>query len=466
MKKNIIFSFLVFTLLFTYQTIHASFFGDLFNHIFGGKTAVVEPSNLGASATTPLSVAKLITTPTKDLTPRISYWSGKVNQHVDIASSSWQTDPDGSSGSSIDKLVYCKKFYPNTTSVVAYKTETINSWYGSGNKNNYASSQMSYSCVQNTPGTIIGKHSCNQNKFDSAFLLISPDPSDQKTKDFLDFLGNFKTKFEQSFQDATYDLATYKVDDIFVTKSGSENYLTNPSQVDFNSAIKDLIAKKGDKYDFINVFTTYDSQSGSDYFFSVQNNVKNIGMNIFDYSKNYGSSGKLLGVSFLGDLLSQFKKAIAPDKYGNTHLSDDQKSLFGIGVLLHEIGHHSCCYIGSNFLGDGDSSKLEILTNNMHFYEGLESPPKTQDVLGTVPWLFNKNNNTYYEDRSFSDYPLRYHPITLYLMGLLPKDQYSTKFNIFNGGTNNQIKETDVKIYKTISVNDIIKFAGERNCVK
>ncbi|HUC88782.1 MAG TPA: Ser-Thr-rich GPI-anchored membrane family protein [Candidatus Paceibacterota bacterium] len=138
MKKYIISVLVVAVVFLSYQTLHG---------IFSGQTAV-EPSNLGASATTPLSVAKLITTPTKDLTPRISYWSGKVNQHVDIATSTWQTDPDGSSGSSIDKLVYCKKFYPYTTSVVAYKTETINSWYGSGNKNNYASSQMSYSCVQ------------------------------------------------------------------------------------------------------------------------------------------------------------------------------------------------------------------------------------------------------------------------------------------------------------------------------
>lgn len=89
----------------------------------------------------------ILTTPTTDLTPRISYWSGKVNQHVDIASGTWQTDLDGSSGANIDKLTYCKKFYPNTTSVVQYKNETINSWQNSGNTGNLTSTRISYKCV-------------------------------------------------------------------------------------------------------------------------------------------------------------------------------------------------------------------------------------------------------------------------------------------------------------------------------
>ena len=42
---------------------------------------------------------------------KISYWSGKVNQHTD-ANGVWQTDPDGTSGADLDKITYCKKFYP------------------------------------------------------------------------------------------------------------------------------------------------------------------------------------------------------------------------------------------------------------------------------------------------------------------------------------------------------------------
>jgi len=307
---------------------------------------------------------------------------------------------------------------------------------------------------------------CNQNQFNSAFLLISPDINNQKTKEFVNFLENLKTRFEQSFKDATYGTSSVKVDDIFVTNIGSENYIDNPSQIDFRSVLKELISKKDDKYDFVSVFTNYDPKSNSDYSFVVRNNIKNIGYeNIFDHSDQYGSAGKLLGITFHGDLFSRFKKATTPDEYGNIYLSEVEKDLFGVGVLLHEIGHFWCCYIGENFIGDGDPSKLEILAENMHFYQGLESPSKTQDVLGTVPWLLDENNNTYYRDNSFNTYPYRYHPITLYLMGLLPKDQYSKEFNIFDIGTTLNKDPDAIKKYKTISVNDIIKFSGERACV-
>ena len=102
----------------------------------------------GATTTFPVcSAVSTDYTATQDLTPRISVWQGKVNQHVDIASKTWQSDNDGSSVAEVDKLTYCKKFYPNTTSVVEYKTETINSWHDAGNVNNYPSTRMSYKCV-------------------------------------------------------------------------------------------------------------------------------------------------------------------------------------------------------------------------------------------------------------------------------------------------------------------------------
>jgi hypothetical protein len=80
-------------------------------------------------------------------TPRISYWSGKVNQHFDLISGTWMTDPDGISGAGIDKLAYCKKFYPETENFVEYKVETINNWKSIGNIGGDVSSRMSYRCI-------------------------------------------------------------------------------------------------------------------------------------------------------------------------------------------------------------------------------------------------------------------------------------------------------------------------------
>lgn len=82
-----------------------------------------------------------------DTTLRIMYWSGKVNQHVDI-SGNWLTDSDGVSGADLDKLTYCKKFFPNTIGTEDYMLETTNTWHDRGNVGGpYTSTKMSTKCL-------------------------------------------------------------------------------------------------------------------------------------------------------------------------------------------------------------------------------------------------------------------------------------------------------------------------------
>ena len=50
--------------------------------------------------------------------PRIAYWPGKVNLHRD-SGGNWTKDSDCSSGAGINPLIYCKKFYPATTSATS-----------------------------------------------------------------------------------------------------------------------------------------------------------------------------------------------------------------------------------------------------------------------------------------------------------------------------------------------------------
>jgi len=87
-----------------------------------------------------------------DKTPRIAYWYGKVNQHVD-SKGKWQTDPDGTSGADLDKLTYCKKWYPNTVSVEPYVRETIEQWRAAGNSGDYPNSVITDKCVQGKKST-------------------------------------------------------------------------------------------------------------------------------------------------------------------------------------------------------------------------------------------------------------------------------------------------------------------------
>ena len=80
-----------------------------------------------------------------DDTPRISYWWGKVNQHTEDGI--WKTDPDGRSGANLDKLAYCRKWYPETARVEPYEVETITDWKRAGNRGSYTRTSMSDRCV-------------------------------------------------------------------------------------------------------------------------------------------------------------------------------------------------------------------------------------------------------------------------------------------------------------------------------
>jgi hypothetical protein len=78
-------------------------------------------------------------------TKRISYWSGKVNQHT--SDGIWQTDADGTSGANIDMLAYCRKYFPLTGSVVkSDRRETITFWTR-GNDQPFSSLKDVYECV-------------------------------------------------------------------------------------------------------------------------------------------------------------------------------------------------------------------------------------------------------------------------------------------------------------------------------
>lgn len=84
---------------------------------------------------------------------RISYWAGKVNVHTDPVTSVWLGDSDCVSGAGIDPLMYCKKFYPKTTSVtsVPVTKKPPNIWNTEGCGQQYSSDGIQeWTC--NAPG--------------------------------------------------------------------------------------------------------------------------------------------------------------------------------------------------------------------------------------------------------------------------------------------------------------------------
>ena len=94
--------------------------------------------------------------PTVDLTPRISMWFGKVNQHNDAGT--WLTDPDGVAGAgSYDdwgdegwgdrKLEYCQRFWPDTVDVVLRDSPEEIVFYTRHNTDAYLSTKPVWECV-------------------------------------------------------------------------------------------------------------------------------------------------------------------------------------------------------------------------------------------------------------------------------------------------------------------------------
>jgi len=86
--------------------------------------------------------------------PRISYCAGKINQHFDTDAGIWKTDPDGSSGSGEDKLKYCQKWYPSTTSISGKPNTELISFCGGEEKTcSHISREDVFECIGATVNT-------------------------------------------------------------------------------------------------------------------------------------------------------------------------------------------------------------------------------------------------------------------------------------------------------------------------
>ena len=77
---------------------------------------------------------------------KIAYWCGKVNLH--LVGGQWVTDPDGVSGCDVDKLRYCRKFWPAVTAVQEAGLESLRGFRNRGNRDGpFSTTKMTYRCV-------------------------------------------------------------------------------------------------------------------------------------------------------------------------------------------------------------------------------------------------------------------------------------------------------------------------------
>ena len=109
----------------------------------------------------------------------IALWPGKVNQHFE--NGQWVTDPDGHSGALVNKLTYCRKWYPGTTEVILDDIEYIEGFRNAGNTGSFSAEVQTYKCYGGT--TVSQKYFPNKPSSITINLYIIAD----KVYEYSDF---------------------------------------------------------------------------------------------------------------------------------------------------------------------------------------------------------------------------------------------------------------------------------------
>ena len=282
---------------------------------------------------------------------------------------------------------------------------------------------------------------CESKNFKMAFVLVAQNANDV-TPERLNKLSVLKNELSKAFAEATRNLASMDTsDDIAVILAQDINIFEK------------FYETHDDIYDFISIYYTPlpnlpASIQGHTPF--VQN-IKGIGMPLADSSNLNWAKGKLKGQNIMGSI--------------DMYRLDSSSLPLAMNGLLHETGHQWCCYVGDNFAAGEGGAKLEVLWQGIHLYVGLQTPDEEGDAMKAGRWV--PNNDGTYKNRTLGVGPTKYHPFVLYFMGLLPKEEYDIKFQIFDAGGIDGMWNLERAIpYKEVSVGDIIEVAGERVCIK
>lgn len=309
---------------------------------------------------------------------------------------------------------------------------------------------------------------CNKKNFTAALIFVTKKNSDPKLSVYKEKLDYIKNRFPWAFNFATGGLATISISEnpVILDIVGLFN---SDGKLDIQNTMKEFYKSNGDNFNFVYIFTDYDNTSGSYYHVQVKNMVKGIGFtDVFDFSSNYGSGGKLMGINYMNDQLDQEQISGCYNEQKDNFNLLTYNSNCGMYLLLHETAHQWASYAGDKVTNYNPSLvNLGILSSNgAHYYLGLNSPNGTRDPLAdTLPWVKAPDNSLYLDNSQGSDL-LKYHPFTLYFMGLLPENQYDAKFDILqNFGFSTKYGHQSMgSVYKQVSVRDIISKEGLRVC--
>jgi hypothetical protein len=311
---------------------------------------------------------------------------------------------------------------------------------------------------------------CNKKDFTAALIFVTKDISSLELNVYKEKLDYIKNRFPWAFSYATGGLATMSIPEnpIILDSTG---LIGSEGRLDVQSTMKKFYESYGDNFDFVNIFTNTSNTNGDNYHFNTKNNIKGIGWvgDSFDNSYNYGSNGKLMGINYEDNLLDTDKFTSCYKEQKNNFNSLTVNSECGMWTILHETAHQWAAYAG-DIVDDDNPSKvnLGIRNSGSHYYYGLTSPEGTRNLMGGITWKKAPDNSVFVNFDLDTDI-LKYHPFTLYFMGLLPENQYDTKFKLLQKNTNYQATPSQgymamESVYKEVSVRDIINKEGQRTC--
>lgn len=185
-----------------------------------------------------------------------------------------------------------------------------------------------------------------------------------------------------------------------------------------------------DDYDFLAVFTPVVSAGGILFHQDVRNDVQGIGKPLFDQTADYGSTGRLRGVSF--------------------------HQMTGAGGLTHEVMHQWGVFLNPGLeLGDGTGHWGAV--NIPGYLQGLDFRHNPNGSY-LITWTrFGGLDGSAYEER-------RLPPMELYLMGLLSPEEVSD-ITVLEGVDPNRVKAGEVVVPRSVrrvTIQEIIAQQGPR----
>ena len=204
-----------------------------------------------------------------------------------------------------------------------------------------------------------------------------------------------------------------------------------------------------DEYDFLILYTDFDYPGN---IHASPTGLKPIGgIGRTNYAELEGFSNNLRSTASLGDISNKFEGII--EEFFPTNANG----------ILHEIGHYWCCFV--NYQDDNGIRSNNLLQGSVHWHDQLLDVGTNDPMGGRYLWTETSPGVFRGTSRDHAGGDGHYSDFTLYLMGLLPKEEVEpVKLVVpqseltFEG--NDLIVSGEMKL---IEIEDIISVEGERN---